>query len=89
MKLQKVKLNSLFVLLFCFIYALVRYVIIGPVDAVDIPVYILNKAVSWGAVTLLFFSISLFDNSSPIPELPPVMSIVLFCKIIVIPLLVL
>ena len=57
MKLQKVKLNSLFVLLFCFTYALIRYVIIGPVEAVEIPIFILNKAVSWSAVTLLFFSI--------------------------------
>jgi hypothetical protein len=57
MKLQKVKLNSICVLLFCFTYAIIRYVIIGPVDAVEIPIFILNKAVSWTAVTLLFFSI--------------------------------
>jgi len=57
MKLQNVKLNSVYVLLFCFIYSLIRYVIVGPVDAAEIPIFILNKAVSWGAVTLLFFSI--------------------------------
>jgi hypothetical protein len=57
MKLQNVKLNSLLVLSFCFIYALTRYVIVGPVSAVEIPVFIINKAVSWGAVTLLFLSI--------------------------------
>lgn len=57
MNLQKVKLNSLFVLSFCFIYALIRYVIVGPVDAIEIPIVILNKAVSWTGVTLLCFSI--------------------------------
>jgi hypothetical protein len=57
MKMQNVKLNSFFVLLFCFIYALLRYVIFGPFDAVDIPIFIVNKAVSWGAVTFFLFSI--------------------------------
>jgi hypothetical protein len=57
MKIQNVKLNCLLVLLFCFTYALVRYVLLGPVEAEEIPVFIINKAVSWGAVTLLLLSI--------------------------------
>ena len=57
MKLQNVRLNILLVLSFCFVYALTRYVILGPVSAVEIPVYIINKAVAWSAVTLLFLSI--------------------------------
>jgi hypothetical protein len=57
MKLQNVKLNSLVVLSFCFFYAIVRYVVIGPVNSEEIPIFIFNKAVSWGAVTLLLLSI--------------------------------
>jgi len=57
MKLQKVKLNSLLILSFCFFYALLRYVIVGPVETNEIPIFIFNKAVSWSAVTLLFLSI--------------------------------
>ena len=57
MKLQKAKLNSFFVLLFCFTYAILRYVIIGHLEAIEIPVFIFNKAVAWTAITLLFFSI--------------------------------
>ncbi len=57
MKLKNVKFNSLFILSFCFIYALIRYVIIGPVRSVEIPIFIINKAISWGSVTLLLLSI--------------------------------
>jgi DMSO/TMAO reductase YedYZ heme-binding membrane subunit len=40
-------------------YAIVRYVVVGPVDPAHIPLFVLNKAVAWTALVMLGISLSL------------------------------
>jgi hypothetical protein len=44
------------VLLVTSVYAVVRYCVFGGVSWEQVPVFVLNKAVSWGAVVFLFFA---------------------------------
>lgn len=39
-------------------YAILRYVLLGPVEATEIPLYLSNKAFAWTSLTLMLLTIS-------------------------------
>lgn len=69
---DRAALRALFVLptgllLLTFAYAITRYVVFGPWDVGHIPLYVLNKAVSWSALWLVALAVAL----GPLARLSP------------------
>lgn len=48
---------SFYIFLFFLTYSILRYVLLGPVEASEIPLYISNKAFAWCSLTLILITI--------------------------------